>query len=98
MGETAKIIIVIGVVLVIVGLVMLFLQKAPFPGKLPGDIVIKKENLRSISPLSRVSSSASSSVSFCILSASSGRMMMPGKSRPLHAGFLNRRLIGSTYV
>jgi len=44
MGETAKIIIVIGVVLVIVGLVMLFLQKAPFPGKLPGDIVIKKEN------------------------------------------------------
>ena len=44
MGETAKIIIVIGVVLVIVGLVMLFLQKVPFPGKLPGDIVIKKEN------------------------------------------------------
>ena len=44
MGETAKIIIMIGVVLVIVGLVMLFLQKAPFLGKLPGDIVIKKEN------------------------------------------------------
>jgi len=43
MGETARIIIVIGVVLVVVGLVMLFLQKAPFPGKLPGDIVIKKE-------------------------------------------------------
>ena len=44
MGEMAKIIIVIGVVLVIVGLVMLFLQKIPFLGKLPGDILVKKEN------------------------------------------------------
>jgi len=44
MGEMAKFIIVIGAVLVIVGFVMLFLQKVPFLGRLPGDILIKKEN------------------------------------------------------
>lgn len=44
MGEMAKIIIVIGIVLVVIGLVMLFIQRAPFLGKLPGDILIKRDN------------------------------------------------------
>jgi len=52
MGEMAKIIIVIGVVLVLVGLAMLFLQKVPFLGKLPGDILIKKKNFTFYFPLS----------------------------------------------
>jgi Protein of unknown function (DUF2905) len=52
MGEMAKIIIVIGVVLVLIGLAILFLQKLPFLGKLPGDILIKKENFTFYFPLS----------------------------------------------
>jgi len=52
MGEMAKIIIVIGVVLVLIGLTILFLQKVPFLGKLPGDILIKKENFTFYFPLS----------------------------------------------
>jgi DUF2905 family protein len=52
MGEMAKIIIVIGVVLVLIGLTILFLQKVPFMGKLPGDILIKKENFTFYFPLS----------------------------------------------
>jgi thiosulfate reductase cytochrome b subunit len=51
MGEMAKIIIVIGVVLVLIGLAMLFIQKVPFLGKLPGDILIKKENFTFYFPL-----------------------------------------------
>ena len=51
MGEMAKIIIVIGAVLVLIGLAMLFIQKAPFLGKLPGDILIKKENFTFYFPL-----------------------------------------------
>jgi Protein of unknown function (DUF2905) len=52
MGEMAKNIIVIGVVLVLIGLILLFLQKVPFLGKLPGDILIKKENFTFYFPLS----------------------------------------------
>jgi hypothetical protein len=52
MGEMAKIIIVIGVVLVLIGLTILFFQKVPFLGKLPGDILIKKENFTFYFPLS----------------------------------------------
>ncbi len=44
MGEMAKILIVLGLVLLAVGLVLLFFQKVPFLGKLPGDIIIKREN------------------------------------------------------
>jgi hypothetical protein len=52
MGEMAKIIIVIGVVLVLIGLAILFLQKVPFLGKLPGDILIKKKNFTFYFPFS----------------------------------------------
>jgi len=51
MGEMAKIIIVIGTVLVLIGIAMLFIQKVPFLGKLPGDILIKKENFTFYFPL-----------------------------------------------
>jgi hypothetical protein len=44
MGEMAKILIVIGLVLVVVGLALLFFPKVPFLGKLPGDILIKRNN------------------------------------------------------
>jgi hypothetical protein len=51
MVDLAKIIIFLGAVLIVVGLVILFLPKLPFPGKLPGDIVIRKENFTFYFPL-----------------------------------------------
>lgn len=51
MGEMAKAIILIGVVLVVTGLAMLLFQKTNFPGKLPGDILIKREHFTFYFPL-----------------------------------------------
>ena len=51
MGDLAKTIIILGIVLVIAGLVMLVIHKAPFLGKLPGDIVIRKEHFTFYFPL-----------------------------------------------
>ena len=51
MGELARAIILIGVVLVVAGLLLLLFLKTPFPGKLPGDILIKKENFTFYFPL-----------------------------------------------
>ena len=51
MGEMAKIVILIGAVLIVIGLVMLVLPRFPFPGKLPGDILIKKEHFTFYFPL-----------------------------------------------
>ncbi|OGW41614.1 MAG: hypothetical protein A2010_14840 [Nitrospirae bacterium GWD2_57_9] len=51
MAGFAKAIIVLGVVLVLAGLILLFIQKLPFIGKLPGDIIIKKDNFTFYFPL-----------------------------------------------
>lgn len=51
MSEIAKIMIILGVVLVVLGLLLLGLQKLPFAGKLPGDIFIKRENFTFYFPL-----------------------------------------------
>ncbi len=50
MADLAKTLILFGVVLVIAGLVLLFIQKMP-SGKLPGDIVIRRENFTFYFPL-----------------------------------------------
>ena len=47
----AKIIIILGVVFIVVGSVLLVAEKIPFLGKLPGDIIIKKENVTLYFPL-----------------------------------------------
>jgi len=45
MAEMGKGIIFIGIVIVIIGIILTFNDKLPFEfGKLPGDIVYKKEN------------------------------------------------------
>lgn len=46
----AKLLIVVGIIVVIVGLLMLLNIKIPF-GKFPGDIVIKKENFTFAFPI-----------------------------------------------
>ena len=51
MGEMAKAIILIGAVLVAIGLLILLLQKMTFLGKLPGDILIERENFTFYFPL-----------------------------------------------
>jgi len=51
MGELARVLIIIGVVLIILGLLMLVLPRFPFLGRLPGDILIKKEHLTFYFPL-----------------------------------------------
>ncbi len=51
MGEIARILIILGAVLIVIGLVMLGIQKLPFAGRLPGDIMIKRENFTFYFPL-----------------------------------------------
>ncbi len=51
MSEIAKVLIVLGAVLIVAGLVMLFIQKLPFLGKLPGDVIIKREHFTFYFPL-----------------------------------------------
>lgn len=51
MNEFAKIIIILGAVLIIVGLLMLFAGKLPFIGRLPGDILIKRDNFTFYFPI-----------------------------------------------
>ncbi len=51
MGEMAKMIILVGICLVVIGLAMLLIQKVPFLGRLPGDILIKKEKFTVYFPL-----------------------------------------------
>ena len=45
-----KILIIIGIVVAVLGLLMVFGGRIPFLGKLPGDILIQKMDLHSISP------------------------------------------------
>jgi len=51
MGDMAKMIIFIGAALIVIGVLMLLLGKIPGMGKLPGDIVIKKENFSFYFPI-----------------------------------------------
>ena len=51
MSDLARTLIVFGVILVAVGLALLLVPKIPGLGKLPGDIVIKRENFSFYFPL-----------------------------------------------
>jgi len=51
MNELAKGLILLGAALIAAGLILLFFQKVPFLGKLPGDILIKRENYTFSFPL-----------------------------------------------
>jgi hypothetical protein len=46
-----KYIIIIGIILILIGLIMQFVDKIPWIGRLPGDILIKKENFTFYFPL-----------------------------------------------
>ena len=46
-----KVLIIIGLVIVGIGILLLLSPKVPWIGKLPGDILIKKDNFRFYFPL-----------------------------------------------
>jgi len=50
-GPLAKILILTGAAIVILGVVLLFIDKIPILGKLPGDIVVRKKNFTLYFPL-----------------------------------------------
>lgn len=43
-SQLAKILIVVGGLMLLAGLLLLFFDRLPFGGRLPGDIVVKKKN------------------------------------------------------
>jgi hypothetical protein len=51
MQGIGKLLIVAGIVLLIVGLFFVFSPRIPFLGKLPGDIMVKRENFTFYFPL-----------------------------------------------
>lgn len=51
MGDLGRIMIFAGAVIIVVGLLVVLLGKIPYFGKLPGDIIIKKENFSFYFPL-----------------------------------------------
>ena len=52
MVELGKSVIIVGIVIVLIGLLLTFSDKLPFSlGKLPGDIVYKKENFSFYFPI-----------------------------------------------
>ncbi len=51
MNPLGKILIVTGAAIIIIGVALLFLDKLPFIGRLPGDIVVRKKNFTIYFPL-----------------------------------------------
>ncbi|MBI5573875.1 MAG: DUF2905 domain-containing protein [Elusimicrobia bacterium] len=51
MTYLGKILIIIGIVLILLGIIFIFGIKIPYIGKLPGDILIKKENFTFYFPI-----------------------------------------------
>jgi len=51
MAEMAKTLVLVGIICIVIGVGMYALGKIPGAGKLPGDILIKKENFTFYFPL-----------------------------------------------
>ena len=42
-GELGRIIIIVGAILLVLGLILVFSERIPWLGRLPGDIVVKRQ-------------------------------------------------------
>ncbi len=51
MSALGRILIITGAAIIILGVALLFLDKIPFIGRLPGDIIIKRKNFTLYFPL-----------------------------------------------
>lgn len=49
--ELGRTLVVIGAVLLVVGLLVMFSDRVPFLGKLPGDVVVRKKNFTFYFPI-----------------------------------------------
>jgi hypothetical protein len=49
--ELGRALVVIGSVIVVVGLVLVFSDRVPFLGRLPGDIIVKRKNFTLYFPI-----------------------------------------------
>jgi hypothetical protein len=50
-NELGRVILLVGAVLVVVGLVLVFADRIPFLGRLPGDIVVRRKNFTLYFPI-----------------------------------------------
>ena len=51
MAPIGKLLIIVGILLVVIGLALVFADKIPFLGRLPGDIYIKREKFTFYFPI-----------------------------------------------
>jgi len=51
MQEIGKALIIFGLILIGLGLIMTFIQKVPYIGKLPGDVLLEKKNFTFYFPI-----------------------------------------------
>ena len=51
MGALGKLLILVGVLIVVIGLLLVLGEKIPWLGKLPGDIIIKREKFSFYFPI-----------------------------------------------
>lgn len=50
--ETAgKVLLILGIIVAILGLILIFADRIPFAGRLPGDILMKRDNVSVYFPL-----------------------------------------------
>ncbi len=51
LGDIGKFILIAGLILIGLGLILIFSEKLPYIGRLPGDIIIRKKNFTFYFPL-----------------------------------------------
>ncbi len=51
MNEIGKALLIVGLILAAVGLALVFAEKIPFLGRLPGDVLVKRKNFTIYFPL-----------------------------------------------
>lgn len=51
MSGIGKIFVILGIVFIVLGLVFMFIDRVPFLGRLPGDIIIKRERFSFYFPI-----------------------------------------------
>lgn len=51
MQGLGKILIIVGIVAILAGIILIWMPRIPFSGKLPGDILVKRENFTFYFPL-----------------------------------------------
>ena len=50
-SDVGRLLVILGAVIVVAGLVMMFADRIPFLGKLPGDLVVRRKNTTFYFPL-----------------------------------------------